>query len=250
VLLHDQRLDLTVPEDFAELEQALAEHRPRLVILDPIVAYLGAKTDAYRANEVRAVLAPLARLAERHGCAMLAVRHLRKARGSRSIYAGQGSIDFTAAPRSVLLAGWGAEGEAERALVHIKSNLAGAGPTLAYRIDEQGSAGPARARCGRVICSLPSRPAATCRRWMRRVAFCVVCSAPVRSSSARSGPLPAKRGSPSARCAVQRSWKASPPDARDTGLAILVLVAGRSIGAARGRGCLGRGVQWARGDSW
>ncbi len=138
VLLHDQPLDLTEPQDFAELEQALAEHRPRLVILDPIVAYLGARTDAYRANEVRAILAPLARLAERHGCAVVAVRHLTKSRGSRSIYAGQGSIDFAAAARSVLLAGCGADGDAERALVHIKSNLAGVGPTLAYTIDEQG----------------------------------------------------------------------------------------------------------------
>ena len=138
VLLHDQPLDLAQGDDFAEIEQALAEHRPRLVILDPIVAYLGAKTDAYRANEVRAILAPLARLGERHGCAVLAVRHLNKSRGSRSIYAGQGSIDFTAAARSVLLAGCGADDEAERALVHIKSNLAGVGPTLAYTIDEQG----------------------------------------------------------------------------------------------------------------
>jgi len=138
VLLHDQPLDLAEVDDFAEIEQALVEHRPRLVILDPIVAYLGAKTDAYRANEVRAILAPLARLADRHGCAVLAVRHLNKTRGSRSIYAGQGSIDFTAAARSVLLAGCGADDDAERALVHIKSNLAAVGPTLAYTIDEQG----------------------------------------------------------------------------------------------------------------
>jgi putative DNA primase/helicase len=138
VFLHDQPLDLAQDEDFAEIEQALAEHRPRLVILDPIVAYLGARTDAYRANEVRAILAPLGRLADRHGCAVLAVRHLTKSRGSRSIYAGQGSIDFAAAARSVLLAGCGADDDAERALVHIKSNLAELGPTLAYTIDEQG----------------------------------------------------------------------------------------------------------------
>lgn len=138
VLLHDEPLDLAQGEDFAEVEQAVAEHRPRLVILDPIVAYLGAKTDAYRANEVRAILAPLARLADRHACAVVAVRHLNKSRGSRSIYAGQGSIDFTAAARSVLLAGCGGDGDAERALVHIKSNLAAIGETVAYAIDDKG----------------------------------------------------------------------------------------------------------------
>ena len=52
------------------------------------------------------------------------MRHLNKPRGTRSIYAGQGSIDFTAAARSVLLAGCGADDDAERAPVQIKSNLA------------------------------------------------------------------------------------------------------------------------------
>jgi putative DNA primase/helicase len=65
----------------------------------------GASTDLYRANEVRSILAPLAALAERHACAFLAVRHLNKAKPGRSIYPGQGSIDFTAAARSMLLAG-------------------------------------------------------------------------------------------------------------------------------------------------
>ncbi|HLX09584.1 MAG TPA: hypothetical protein VKY89_17150, partial [Thermoanaerobaculia bacterium] len=64
--------------------------------------YLGAKTDAYRANELRAILVPLA---SRHGCAALAVRHLNKSRDTCRIYAAQGSIHFTAAARSVLLAG-------------------------------------------------------------------------------------------------------------------------------------------------
>ncbi len=138
VLLHDDPLDLAQGEDFAEVEQAVSDYRPRLVILDPIVAYLGARTDVYRANEVRSILAPLARLADRYGCAVLAVRHLNKSRGNRSIYAGQGSIDFTAAARSVLLAGCGGDDAADRAFVHIKCNLAGLGPTLAYSIGEAG----------------------------------------------------------------------------------------------------------------
>ncbi|HVT19253.1 MAG TPA: hypothetical protein VHQ90_24120, partial [Thermoanaerobaculia bacterium] len=92
----------------------------------------------YRANEVRAILAPLSRLADSYGCAVLAIRHLNKTRGTRSIYAGQGSIDFAAAARSVLLAGCCGDDAADRALVHIKSNLAGLGPTLAYAVDAQG----------------------------------------------------------------------------------------------------------------
>ncbi len=138
ILVHDQALDLAREDDLAEVEEALSSHRPRLVIFDPIVAYLGAKTDFYRANEVRSVLAPLARLADRYGCAVLAVRHLNKAKGTRSIYAGQGSIDFTAAARSVLLAGCARDDAAEHAMVHIKHNLTEPGAAQAYVIDEHG----------------------------------------------------------------------------------------------------------------
>jgi putative DNA primase/helicase len=135
IIAHDRPVSLVVPDDVAELERALEEHRPRLVVLDPIVAFLGARTDIYRANEVRAVLAPLGRLAERFDCAIVAVRHLNKVKGGRCIYAGQGSIDFAAAARSVLLAGCAADDAGERALVHIKSNLAPLGRACGYRIE-------------------------------------------------------------------------------------------------------------------
>ncbi|HVT17865.1 MAG TPA: AAA family ATPase [Thermoanaerobaculia bacterium] len=135
IIAHDRPVSLVVPGDVAELEGALEEHRPRLVVLDPIVAFLGARTDIYRANEVRAVLAPLGRLAERFDCAIVAVRHLNKVKGGRCIYAGQGSIDFAAAARSVLLAGCAADEPRERALVHIKSNLAPLGRACGYRIE-------------------------------------------------------------------------------------------------------------------
>jgi RecA-family ATPase len=132
VLLHESLLDLSQSDDFAELEQALEDFQPRLLILDPVVAYLGAKIDTYRANEVRAILAPLGHLAARHGCAILAIRHINKSRGARSLYAGQGSIDFAAAARSVLLAGSSGDDDTERAVVHIKIPCrAGCGRTFA-----------------------------------------------------------------------------------------------------------------------
>lgn len=130
-------IDLSQPADVARLDELVPAHDARLVVIDPIQAFLGAKTDIYRPNEVRAVLAPLLRLAQRHACALLILRHITKARASRSIYAGQGSIDFIAAARSVLLAGSGPDDSTRHALVHIKSNLAAAGPTLGYRFDGQ-----------------------------------------------------------------------------------------------------------------
>jgi hypothetical protein len=130
-------IDLSQPADVARLDDLIPAYHARLIVIDPIQAFLGAKTDIYRPNEVRAVLAPLLRLAQRHTCALLILRHITKARASRSIYAGQGSIDFIAAARSVLLAGSGPDDSTRHALVHIKSNLAAAGPTLGYRFDGQ-----------------------------------------------------------------------------------------------------------------
>ncbi|MDP2726169.1 MAG: AAA family ATPase, partial [Dehalococcoidia bacterium] len=87
------------------LEEVLTQYRPIFVILDPLVSFLGAGVDMYRANEVRAILAPLASLAERCRAAILAIRHLTKSGRDKAIYRGQGNIDFVAAARSVILAG-------------------------------------------------------------------------------------------------------------------------------------------------
>ena len=91
--------------DLPVIKVAIAQYSPALVIIDPLQAYLGAKTDMYRANEVRPLLAALVLLAEQYNCAVVCVRHLSKASQSRAIYRGLGSIDFAAAARSVLMVG-------------------------------------------------------------------------------------------------------------------------------------------------
>ncbi len=126
---------LTLDENgFTLLESYLVRKHPALLIIDPLVAYLGAGVDIHRANETRAVMSQLARLAEKFDVAILAVRHLTKGGMSKAIYRGLGSIDFTAACRSVLLAGCDSENPQNRALVHIKSNLAMAGPAIGYEL--------------------------------------------------------------------------------------------------------------------
>jgi putative DNA primase/helicase len=132
---HEEAVQLDTPEGLAEIEREIEARRPGLVVVDPVMAFVGAGTDIYRANEVRSVLRPLAKMAQAHGCSILAVRHVNKLKGGRAIYAGQGSIDFTAAARSVLLAGSAAGDDAEHAVLHIKANLAAKGPALGYRIE-------------------------------------------------------------------------------------------------------------------
>jgi len=107
--------------------------KPILVIIDPIVAYLDGKLDMHRANQVRQVMAQLAVLAEKYDAAILAIRHMAKTSISKAILGGIGSIDFTAAARSVIFAGYN-EDTQERALIHVKCNLAPLGESIGYQL--------------------------------------------------------------------------------------------------------------------
>jgi hypothetical protein len=118
------------------LESLILECGARLVIVDPLVMLLGPNVDMHRANETRAAMTVLADIAERRKCAILCVRHLTKGSKDRSIYRGIGSVDFTAACRSVLLVGVDPQNHDRRAVVHIKSNIAEFGPSQGYEIRE------------------------------------------------------------------------------------------------------------------
>ncbi len=116
------------------LDRALEQHHPALLVIDPLQAYLGAGVDMHRANEVRPVLAGIASLAEKHKCAILLIRHIGKSQMDRAIYRGLGSIDFTAAARSVLLAGQDTQNPFKRAIIQTKNSLAPLGPSIGYEL--------------------------------------------------------------------------------------------------------------------
>lgn len=91
----------SISEDIAALEKMLDEIADvRLVIIDPITAYMGT-ADGNSNTEVRSVLALLSALAGRRSVACLLVTHMNK-RGSDSpaVQRTLGSIGFTAAVRA------------------------------------------------------------------------------------------------------------------------------------------------------
>lgn len=126
--------------DISVIEKALALLRPLLLVVDPLQAYLGSDVDMYRPNETRPLLAALAQLAEKFGCAVILIRHLTKDERTKPLYRGMGSIDITASARSVLLAGQDPRHPDRRAVIHIKSSLAKLGPSLGYELRETGLA--------------------------------------------------------------------------------------------------------------
>ena len=97
LVIDEAKRELTLSDE--RIEKAITQNGARLIILDPIQAYMGEKTDMNRANEVRPMFRRLADVAERTGCAVILIGHLNKAAGGQSAYRGLGSIDFRAADR-------------------------------------------------------------------------------------------------------------------------------------------------------
>ena len=120
--------------DDERIRQAIIEFRPRLVVIDPIQAYLGSDVDMHRANEVRPVLKRLSLMAERTQCAVILIGHMNKAQGLKSGYRGLGSIDFRASARSVLIVGRLKSGDTLRIVAQDKNSLAPEGAAIAFEL--------------------------------------------------------------------------------------------------------------------
>ena len=135
LVIDEAKRELTLSDE--RIEKAITQNGARLIILDPIQAYMGEKTDMNRANEVRPMFRRLADVAERTGCAVILIGHLNKAAGGQSAYRGLGSIDFRAAARSVLLIGRVKREPNVRVIIHDKSSLAPEGKPVAFCLDPE-----------------------------------------------------------------------------------------------------------------
>ncbi|MDL2258611.1 AAA family ATPase [Eubacteriales bacterium OttesenSCG-928-K08] len=118
----------------SRLEEAIVHTKAGLLVLDPLQAYIGGKVDMHRANEVRPAFKQLAAVAERTGCAIVAIGHMNKMSGVKGIYRGLGSIDIAAVARSVLVVGRDKENANIRIMAHLKSSLAPEGQAIAFEL--------------------------------------------------------------------------------------------------------------------
>ena len=106
MVIDDTEEALTLSDD--RIEKAVRQNQVRLVIIDPVQAFIGADVDMNRANE-------------------------------QSTYRGLGSIDIMAAVRSLIFIGKVRKDPTTRVLIHEKSSLAPPGETMAFKLgDEEG----------------------------------------------------------------------------------------------------------------
>lgn len=108
--------------DIGHLADAMAKYSPRAVVIDPVSAFLGGK-DGHRNDEIRGLLAPLAKLASTHDTAVLMVTHMSKGGGGRAMYRAMGSLAFAAAARSAWLVARDEAQPTRRLMLPTKNNI-------------------------------------------------------------------------------------------------------------------------------
>lgn len=136
--INEEEKQLSMTDD--RIEKAIRQNNVRLMIMDPIQAYLGANVDMNRANEIRLLFRHLSTIAERTGCAIVLIGHLNKSSGSQSDYRSLGSIDIAAAVRSILFVEK-VEKEKEqdiRVVYQQKDSLAKKENPVAFSLGEEG----------------------------------------------------------------------------------------------------------------
>ena len=126
--------------DIDKLEETALKVQASLISIDPVSAYMGSpgKIDTHRNTDVRAVLAPLAVMAERIRCAVVLVSHLTKTGPAEALQRVTGSGAFIAAARGGFMVERDESNGAapgRRLMLPIKTNLSAEGNLgLAYRI--------------------------------------------------------------------------------------------------------------------
>ena len=121
------------------LLEAIRATKAKLIILDPLSAYIGESTSINSANEVRSQFRPLIDIAKEQGCAIVIIHHMNKAMGQKAVNRAVGSVDIVGAARSVLMvARTDKERPNEHILVQVKSNLSPTGSAIVFSLSENG----------------------------------------------------------------------------------------------------------------
>lgn len=128
----------TFPQKLAELESIIEQLGIVLVVLDPLLAFLSDDVDSYKDQNIRQVLSPLSKMAERTGACVLMIRHLTKqAAGVSQMYRGSGSIAIVAASRVCLFMMQDPDSD-DRIIGQVKNNLAPKQPSWSFGFQECG----------------------------------------------------------------------------------------------------------------
>ncbi len=138
ITLNGDDRSVSIPEHLPAIRELIIAAEAKVFIVDPLNAFMGGEINSFKDHDVRRALAPLARLAEETGCAVILVRHLTKATQGSAITAGGGSIGIIGAARTALLVAADPEQPRRGILAVVKCNLAARAPSLSFEIAPTG----------------------------------------------------------------------------------------------------------------
>ncbi|MBM0232885.1 AAA family ATPase [Micromonospora sp. STR1_7] len=133
-----------LPGDIGRIRAAVEQVGAALVIIDPLMAYLGGDVNSHRDQDVRRALAPLAKMAEETGAAIKLIRHNTKGGGNNALYRGGGSIGIIGAARLGFTFARDPEDEHRVIVACTKANITAIPQSLAYRLVDSPDHGCAR----------------------------------------------------------------------------------------------------------
>ena len=120
------------------LLEAVKKTNAKLLVLDPLSAYIREETNINLANECRSKFNNLIKVAKETNCAVVVIGHLNKAQGMKAINRTNGSMDIVGAVRSALIIAKTDEKNKpnERVLAMQKSNLAPTGKAIVFSVED------------------------------------------------------------------------------------------------------------------
>jgi hypothetical protein len=139
---HDVPTNLSLPSDLNKIRQACEElvrqgRQVGLVIVDPVIAFFDARVNSWNDQQSRPVLGALRVVAQDFGCAVVGIRHFRKASGAKDekiMHRGGGTIGIIGAARAGIGVVDHPEDSELKVFGNTKSNLAPKAGIWAYKI--------------------------------------------------------------------------------------------------------------------
>lgn len=120
--------------DIEKLGRAICQYEARLMVIDPMMAFIPTEHNSHQDQHIRVLLRPLTALAQKTGCAILMVTHPNKKQEVKAIMRSGGSIGIPGVCRSVFMAEEHPDDPDKRVLAPVKCNLAKKPASLLYHI--------------------------------------------------------------------------------------------------------------------
>jgi hypothetical protein len=126
---------LEIPGDLPRLEQFIVDNKIQFVSIDPLLTHITGNKDSYKDHEVKRVLTPLSKLAQRTGATVIGVHHFKKDTSGGARHSGQASTAFATTARIVLSMAKSAKRDSIHILEVSKSNIGAEDVGLDLRLE-------------------------------------------------------------------------------------------------------------------